>query len=51
MSYASGNTTKFHLQPAGRSVAGISRLSDLQERIFVALRLKKPTPPHQNALL
>src|SRR5574337_473678 len=40
-----------HLQPAGRSVAGISRLSDLQERVFAALDLKKPTPPRQKALL
>jgi hypothetical protein len=42
---------QIHLQPAGRSVAGISRLSDLQERVFAALDLKKPTPPRQNALL
>jgi len=40
-----------HLQPAGRSVAGISRVSDLQERVFAALDLKKPTPPRQKALL
>ena len=42
---------QIHLQPAGRSVAGISRLSDLQERVFAALDLKKPTLPHQKALL
>ena len=42
---------QIHLQPAGRSVAGISRLSDLQERVFAALDLKKPTPPRQKALL
>ena len=42
---------QIHLQPAGRSVAGISRLSDLQERVFAALDLKKPTLPRQKALL
>lgn len=42
---------RIHLQPAGRSVAGISRVSDLQERVFAALDLKKPTPPRQKALL
>ncbi|MGB4857729.1 MAG: IS1634 family transposase [Dokdonella sp.] len=42
---------QIHLQPTGRSVAGISRLSDLQERVFAALDLKKPTPPRQKALL
>lgn len=42
---------QIHLQPAGRSVAGISRLSDLQERVFAALDLKQPTPPRQKALL
>ena len=42
---------QIHLQPAGRSVAGISRLSDLQERVFAALDLKKPTPPRQKARL
>jgi hypothetical protein len=42
---------QIHLQPAGRSVAGISRVSDLQERVFAALDLKKPTPPHQKTLL
>ena len=42
---------QIHLQPAGRSVAGISRLSDLQERVFAALDLKKPTPPRPKALL
>jgi hypothetical protein len=42
---------QIHLQPAGRSVAGISRLSDLQERVFAALDLKKPTPPRPKSLL
>lgn len=42
---------QIHLQPAGRSVAGISRLSDLQQRVFADLDLKKPTPPRQKALL
>ena len=42
---------QIHLQPAGRSVAGISRLSDLQERVFAALDLEKPTPPRPKALL
>lgn len=42
---------QIHLQPAGRSIAGISRLSDLQERVFAALDLKKPTPPRQKVLL
>ncbi len=42
---------QIHLQPAGRSVAGISRISDLQERVFAALALKKPTQPRQKALL
>lgn len=42
---------QIHIQPAGRAVAGISRLSDLQERVFAALNLKKPTPPRQQALL
>jgi hypothetical protein len=42
---------QIHLQPAGRSVAGISRISDLQDRVFAALDLKKPTPPRQKALL
>jgi hypothetical protein len=42
---------QIHLQPAGRSVAGISRLSDLQEHVFAALDLKKPTPLRQKALL
>lgn len=39
------------IQPAGRTIAGISRLSDLQERVLAALNLKKPTPPRQQALL
>lgn len=42
---------QIHLQPIGRTLAGISRLSDLQERVFTALDLKKPTPPRQQALL
>ena len=42
---------QIHLHPAGRSVAGISRLSDLQERVFAALDLKKPPTPRQKALL
>lgn len=42
---------QIRLQPTGQSVAGISRLSDLQERVFVALNLKKPTPLRKNALL
>lgn len=42
---------QIQLQPAGRSIAGISRLSDLHERVFAALNLKKPTPPRQQALL
>lgn len=42
---------QIHIQPAGRAVAGISRLSDLQERVFADLNLKKPAPPRQQALL
>lgn len=42
---------QIHLQPTGRTIAGISRLSDLQARVFAALDLKKPTPPRQKALL
>ena len=42
---------QIHIQPTDRAITGISRLSDLQERVFAALNLKKPTPPRQQALL
>lgn len=42
---------QIHLQPAGQAIAGISRLSDRQQRVFAALDLKQPTRPRQSALL
>lgn len=42
---------QIHLGVAGKPVVGISRISDLQERVFAALNLKKPTAPRQLVLL
>lgn len=42
---------QIHLGAAQQPVAGISRISDLQDRVFTALGLKKPTAPRQLALL
>jgi hypothetical protein len=33
---------QIHIAPAGRAITGLSRLSDLQERVFAALHLKNP---------
>ena len=42
---------QIRINQAERSVTGISRLSDTQDRVFAALRLKKPTQPQQLSLL
>ena len=42
---------QIRINQAERPVTGISRLSDTQDRVFAALRLKKPTQPQQLCLL
>ena len=42
---------QIRINQADRPVTGISRLSETQDRVFAALRLKKPTQPQQLALL
>ncbi len=42
---------QIRINQAERSVTGISRLSEIQDRVFAALRLKKPTQPQQLSLL
>ncbi len=42
---------QIRINQAERPVTGISRLSETQERVFAALRLKKPTQPQQLSLL
>jgi transposase len=42
---------QIRINQADRPVTGISRLSDTQDRVFAALRLKKPTKPKQLSLL
>lgn len=42
---------QIHLGAARRPVAGISRISDLQDRVYTALGLKPPPAPRQLALL
>ena len=42
---------QIRINQADRPVIGISRLSETQDRVFAALRLKKPTQPQQLSLL
>lgn len=42
---------QIRINQAERPVTGISRLSETQDRVFAALKLKKPTQPQQLALL
>ena len=42
---------QIRINQAERPVTGISRLSDTQDRVFAALKLKKPTQPQQLSLL
>ncbi|WP_374328141.1 IS1634 family transposase [Azonexus sp.] len=42
---------QIRINQAERPVTGISRLSDTQDRVFTALRLRKPTQPQQLSLL
>ena len=42
---------QIRINQAERPVTGISRLSDTQDRVFAALRVKKPTQPQQLSLL
>ena len=42
---------QIRINQADRPVTGISRLSEIQDRVFAALRLKKPTQPQQLSLL
>ena len=42
---------QIRISQADRPVTGISRLSEIQDRVFAALRLKKPTQPQQLSLL
>ena len=42
---------QIRINQAERPVTGISRLSETQDRVFAALRLKKPTQPQQLSLL
>ena len=42
---------QIRINQADRPVTGISRLSETQDRVFDALRLKKPTQPQQLSLL
>ena len=42
---------QIRINQADRPVTGISRLSETQDRVFAALRLKKPTQPQQLSLL
>lgn len=42
---------QIRINQAERPVTGISRLSETQDRVFAALRLKKPTQPQQFSLL
>ena len=42
---------QIRINQADRPVTGISRLSETQDRVFAALRLKKPTQPLQLSLL
>jgi len=42
---------QIRINQAERPVTGISRLSDTQDRVFAALRLKKPSQPQQLSLL
>jgi transposase len=42
---------QIRINQADRPVTGISRLSETQDRVFAALRLKKPTQPQQLPLL
>ena len=42
---------QIRINQAERPVTGISRLSETQDRVFAALRLKKPTQPLQLSLL
>lgn len=42
---------QIRINQAERPVTGISRLSETQDRVFAALRLKKPSQPQQLSLL
>ena len=42
---------QIRINQAERPVTGISRLSETQDRVFAALKLKKPTQPQQFSLL
>jgi hypothetical protein len=42
---------QIRINQADQPVTGISRLSETQDRVFAALRLKKPTQPQQLSLL
>jgi hypothetical protein len=42
---------QIRINQAERPVTGISRVSETQDRVFAALRLKKPKQPQQLALL
>ena len=42
---------QIRINQADRPVTGISRLSETQDRVFAALRLKKPTQPQQLSIL
>jgi hypothetical protein len=42
---------QIRINQADQPVTGISRLSETQDRVFAALRLKKPAQPQQLALL
>ena len=42
---------QIRINQAERPVTGISRLSETQDRVFAALKLKKPTQPQQLSLL
>ena len=42
---------QIRINQVDRPVTGISRLSETQDRVFAALRLKKPTKPQQLSLL
>lgn len=42
---------QIRINQADRPVTGISRFSETQDRVFAALRLKKPTQPQQLSLL
>lgn len=42
---------QIQIKPSGQCLSGISRISELQDRVFAALNLKKPLPPRQMSLL